>query len=87
MSNWKGLEICEELWKRNAHLCCLQEVRWRGCGARLIGLQDRKYKLSWSRNQEGCGGVGVLVKELYNKVVEVRRNYGAMSLAIVLEKW
>ena len=41
--------------------CRLKEVRWRGCGARLIGLQGRKYKLWWERNQEGYGGVCVLV--------------------------
>ena len=36
-------------------MCCLQEVRWRGCGAGLIGLLGRKYKLLWSGNQEGYG--------------------------------
>ena len=80
------MEICDELWKRNVDLCCLQEVRWRGCGARLMGLQCRKYKFLWSGNHEGYGGVGVLVKEgLYAKVVEVRRvNDRVMSLALVL---
>ena len=49
-------------------------MRWRGCGARLVGLQHRMYKLWWSGNQEGYGGVGVVViEELYGKVVEVRR--------------
>ena len=40
----------------------------------------------WSVNEEGYGGVGVLVKEeQHDKVVEVRRvNDGVMSLAIVL---
>ena len=33
-----------------------------------------EYKLWWSGNQDGDGGVGVLVKaELDDKVVEVRR--------------
>ena len=69
------MEICEELWKRNVDLCYLEEMRWRGCGSRLIGLQDRRYKLLWSGHQEGYGGVGVLVKEeLYDKVVEVKRS-------------
>ena len=63
MLNEKGLEICEKLWKRNIDLRCKQEVRWRGCGARPIGLQDWKYKLWWSVNQEGYGGVGVPVKK------------------------
>ena len=61
--NKKGLETCEDLWKRNVDLCCLQEVRWRGCGATPIGLQGRKHKLWWSGNQEGHGVVGVLVRE------------------------
>ena len=61
--NGKGLEKCEELWMRNVDLCCLQVVRWRGCGARLIGLLGRKYRLWWSGNKEGYGGVGVLVKK------------------------
>ena len=37
-------------------------------------MQGRRYRLWWSGNQEGYGGVGVLVKEeLYDKVVEARR--------------
>ena len=69
-------------------MCCLQDVRWRGCGARLIGLQGMKCKLWWSGNKEGHGGVGVMVKgALYDKVVEVRRvNDRVMSLVIVLEE-
>ena len=81
-----GLDICDELLKRNVDLCCLQEVRWRGCGARLIGVLGRRYKLWWSGNQEWHGGLGVLVKEeLYYKVVKVRRvDDRVISLAIVL---
>ena len=84
--NGMGLEICDELWKSNVDLCCLQEARWRGCAAGLIGLQGRRYKLWWSGNKEGYGGVGVLVKEeLCDNVVDVRRvNDRVMSLAIVL---
>ena len=47
--NGNGFEICEELWKKNVDLCCLQGVRWRGCGARLMGLQGRRYNLYRSR--------------------------------------
>ena len=38
-------------------------MRWRGCGARLIDLQDRRYKLWWSGNEKEHGEAGVLVKE------------------------
>ena len=86
--NGKRVEVCDELWKSNVDLCCLQEFRWRGCWTRLIGLQGRKYKLWWSGNQEGYGGVDVQVKEeLCDKVVEVRNvNYRVRYLTIVLEE-
>ena len=59
-------------------------MRWRGCWARIIGLQGKKLKLWWSEIQEGHGGVGVLVKEeLHDKVIEVRR---VMILVIDFEK-
>ena len=86
--NGKILEICDELWRGNVDLCCLQEVRWRGCVARLIDVQGSRYGLRWSENQEGHDGLCVLAKEeLYDKVVEVRRvSDRVMSLAIVLEE-
>ena len=39
MLNGKGLEIFDELWKRNVDLCCIYVMRWRGCRARQIRLQ------------------------------------------------
>ena len=47
-----------------------------------------EYEWWWSGNQDGDGGVGVLVKaEQHDKVVEVRRvNYRVVSLAIVFEE-
>ena len=39
-----------------------------------MGVKGRRYKLWWSGNSDGTGGVRVLVKEeLCEKVVEVRR--------------
>ena len=41
----------------------------------------------WSGNQEEYGGVGVVVgEELYDKVVEVRRENDRVSLAIVFDE-
>ena len=55
-------------------MCCLQEVRWRWYGARMLWMKGRRYKLRWSEKGDGVGGVGVMVKEeLCVKVVEVRR--------------
>ena len=72
--NGRGTEVCEELRKRWIDVCCLQEVRWRGQGARFMGMKGRRYKLWWSGNSDGTGYVRVLVKEeLSEKIVEVRR--------------
>ena len=30
-------EVCEELRKRRVDVCCMQKVRWKGQGARLVG--------------------------------------------------
>ena len=71
----RGTEVCEELRirKRRMDVCCLQEVRWRGQGARFMDVKGRRHKLWWSGNSDGTGSVGVLVKEeLCEKVVEVR---------------
>ena len=54
--------MCEQLRKREVDMCCIQEVRLRGQGARFIGCIDRKYKLWWSGSNDGIGGVGILVK-------------------------
>ena len=68
----RGTEVCEELRKRKVDVCCLQEVRWTGEGARFIGVMGRRYKLWWCGNDDKTGGVGILVKEeLCEKVVEV----------------
>ena len=66
-------DVCEELRKRMIDVCCLQKVRWRGQGARMLGMK-RIYKLCWSGKGDGVGSVGVMVKEeMCEKVVEVRR--------------
>ena len=51
------------------NMCCLQKVRWRGQEAQFIGgqgskeLKGRKYNLWWSGNNDGIGGVEILVKK------------------------
>ena len=32
-------EVCEELRKRMIDVCCLQEVRWGGLGARMVWIK------------------------------------------------
>ena len=77
-------EVCEELRKRKVDVCCLQEIRWKGQGSRFVGTCGRRYKLWWSGNDNGSGGVGILVKEeISGNVVEVRRRSDRV-MAIVL---
>ena len=68
-------------------MCCLQEVRWRGQGARMLGMNGRIYKLWWSGKGDGVGGVVVIVNEdLCEKVGEVRRvSDGVNTVGVVFE--
>ena len=34
-----GREVCEDMRKRMIDVCCLKEVRWRGQGARMLGMK------------------------------------------------
>ena len=53
-------------------ICCLQEVRWKGQGAKLIG---NGFKFLWSGGCKAGNGVGVIVASwLIGKVVGVERN-------------
>ena len=66
--------MCKLLRKRKVDVCFLQEVRRKELGAQFVGNRGRRYKLWWTGNNDGIGGVGILVKEeLCQKVVEVRR--------------
>ena len=69
-----GADVCEELRGRMIAVCCLYEVRLRGWGARMLGMEGRRYKVWWSRKGDGVGSVGVIVKkDLCRKMVEIRR--------------
>ena len=68
-------------------MCCLQEVRWRGQGARILWMKGRRYKLWWVEKGYGVGDVGVMVKEeLCEKVVEVRRICDGVVTVVVFEE-
>ena len=83
------------MWQRNGGVrrtekakgvCCLQEVRWRGEGARFFGVKGKRFILWWCGNDK-IGGVGILVKELCEKVVEVRRRSDrVMAIGLVFEE-
>ena len=79
----KGGEVCEELRKRMIDVCCLQEARWRGHGARVLEINGMIYKFWWSG--KGDGVVGDLVKELC-EMMEVRMvSDKVMAVVLVLK--
>ena len=82
-----GGEVCEELRKRMIDVCCLQVVRNRRQGARMLGMKERRYKLWWSGKGGGVGGVGPMMKEEQcGKVVEVRRVSERVMTLVVYEE-
>ena len=64
-------EISKTLKRRCVDICCVQEVRWKGQGARMIG---NGFKFLWSGSRKAVNGVGVIVANwLIGKIVEVER--------------
>ena len=64
-------------------------VCWKCHGeGRMLEMNGRRCRLWWCGKGDGVGGVGVIVmEELFEKVVEVRRvSDRAMSLDVVLEE-
>ena len=56
-------EVCEEVRKRMIDVCCLQEVRWKRQGARMMGMEGRRCKLWWCGNGDRIGAGEAMVKE------------------------
>jgi hypothetical protein len=70
----KSGEVVKALYRRKVDICCVQESRWKGSGARVFGSGDSKYKFFWQGCKEGSAGVGVLVMAKWmDKVIEVKR--------------
>ena len=65
--------MADVLWQRRVDVCSVQETRWKGDAVDFVGAKGRRYRLWW-KDDGGTGGVGVMVKELAEKVLEVRRN-------------
>ena len=70
----KASEVVETVSRKRVDLCCLQETGWKIEGVKQIVGKDSRFKLFWSGNDKGTGGVGVLLaEEWWEKVFEVVR--------------
>ena len=76
-------EISATLKRRCIDICCLQEVRWKGLGAKMIG---NGFKFLWIGGCKAENGVGVIVANwLLGKVVGVERyNDRVMKANIII---
>ena len=76
-------KICETLKRRCVDICCLQEVRWKGQGAKMIG---NAFKFLWSGGCKAENGVGVIVANwLIGKIVGVERfNDRVMKVNVII---
>ena len=52
--------VFKELSKRMTDVC-LQEVRWREQGCRMLGMDEGRFELWSFENGDGVGGVGAMV--------------------------
>lgn len=58
----KGREIADLMERRKIDIMCVQETKWKGSKARLIG---GGYKLFYNGEDSRRNGVGIVVKESY----------------------
>ena len=74
-------EVCDELRKRMIDVCCLHETRWRGQGARVLGMIGRRYKMWFFGKGDGVGGICIIleISSLLSK------NYPGLQCACVMD--
>ena len=70
----RASEVVETLTRRRIDICCVQESRWKGGSARFISGKDSRFKFFWSGEENGLGGVGILIAEKWvDSVLSVAR--------------
>ena len=81
-------EVVDVLHRRKIDFCCIQETRWKGETARMLGANGRRYKFFWQCCNERTAGVGVFIAQrLIDSVVNVVRvNEWIMYVKLVIGK-
>ena len=74
------------LHRRKIDVCCVQETRWRGAGARVMGNGMSRYKFFWQGCKDGNAGVGLLISDRWvNRITDVKRvNERIMCLKVLI---
>jgi len=82
----RSAEVVESLHRRKIDLCCVQERRWTGSGARVMGNGMSRYKFFWHGCKDGNAGVGLLISDRWtDKIIDVKRvNERIMCLKVLI---
>jgi len=85
MSGWSA-EAVETLHRRKIDVCCVQETRWTGSGARVMGKGMSWYKFFWQGFKDGNAGVGLLISDRWiSTIIDVKRvNECIMCLNVLI---
>ena len=69
---FKMYSIAKEAAKANLSFCCLQEVRYRNSGSKVITLNTgESYVFFWGGPKKRIdGGVGILIKQCRDIIIE-----------------
>jgi len=59
----RSAEVVETLHRRKIDVCCVQETRWTGSGARVMGKDMSMYKFFWHGCRDDNAGVGLLISD------------------------
>jgi len=71
----RSAEVVETLHRRNIDMCCAQETRWTGSGARVMGKGMSRYKFLWQGCKDGNAGVSLLIStqlNVYSPIKQIR---------------
>ena len=79
----RSAEVVETLHRRKIDVCCVQETRWTGSGARVMGKGMSRYKFFW----QGCkDGNGLLFSDRWiDRIIDMKRvNECIMCLKVLM---
>ena len=82
----RSAEVVETLHRRKIDVCSVQETRWTGAGARVMGKGMSRYKFFWQGCKDGNAGVGLLISDRWiNRIIDVKRvNERIMCLKVLI---